>query len=118
MTERRHFTRHRVCFPIQVDADAKPNRIAMCRNSSVSGMLLATPSRFAPGDRLRLAFRITHEQSDPQVIDGVVVRVIEDNRPDAGWWRRLVAVRFEQIVETIEPLLSSEEPKQAVLYGM
>jgi hypothetical protein len=115
--ERRSHSRHRVCFPIQVDSSAKPDRIAMCRNSSIAGMLLATPSRYQPGERLRLRFRVTHEQREQAIIEGVVVRVLEDARSDAGWWRRLVAVRFDRILDALEPLLALEAPRQASLYG-
>ena len=79
-------------------------------------MLLATPSRYEPGDRLQLSFRVADDQREPALVEGTVVRVLEDPRPDAGWWRRLVAVRFDATMATIEPFLCAEEPRQAALY--
>lgn len=114
--ERRASRRHNVWFPIQVDADTRENRLAICHDCSVTGVLLRTPSRFQPGERVKITFRVRKAQHAPVETTGEVVRVNETQTDGFTWWPRLVAIRFDQAIPELESMLEAEERAQAVLH--
>lgn len=113
--ERRRHERHRVCFPVKLDGEAKADRLGMCRNGSEGGMLFGTPSRFSIGDLLTLTFRVNAQHPGTQV-RGRVVWLGQERRHRDNWCRHLVAVAFERPHPDIVPHLANEAPRQAKLF--
>jgi hypothetical protein len=101
MADRRIHTRHRINFPVQIDSERKKDRIGVARNVSVRGLLLGTPSRFQPGERVTLELVLASERAERERVTGRVVRVSEDG--DAGWFARLIAVEFDRDVPRLAP---------------
>jgi len=95
MAHPRRHGRREIRFPVAVESPAKPGRVGVARNVSVGGLLLATPSRFAAGQRVRIRFR---PRADGPHLDipGTVVRSQHD--PSADWLSRLVAIQFDREV--------------------
>lgn len=89
MHERRRHSREEVYFPVQIDSQDKTDRVGVARNSSASGLLIGTPSRFAVGDQVDLTFAFRYGEPY-QKIHGRVVRVTVDDQADL--FRQLVAV--------------------------
>ena len=115
MTERRRYARHRLAFPIRLDSKRKTGRIGMCRNGSISGLLLGTPSRFRLGERLLLAFRVSERHQQEKQLQGTIVRVEEDT-PDS-WFNRLVAVELDAPDPELDALFVAEARRQARTFG-
>jgi hypothetical protein len=91
----RRSSRHKVRFPVSIESPAKPGRIGVVRNVSEWGALLGTPSRYRPGQRVRLRYRAKVDGPQLELL-GTVVRTTLDLEGD--WLMRLVAVRFDRAV--------------------
>jgi hypothetical protein len=91
MHERRRHTREEVYFPVQIDSKEKSERVGVARNSSASGLLIGTPSRFSVGEELDLTFTVQYG-GPYQKKHGRVVRVTLDDQADL--FRQLVAVEI------------------------
>jgi hypothetical protein len=91
---RRH-SRFPVSFPIAIDAPEKGGRVGVVKNLSASGFLVGTPSRFQPGQRVRVRFKT--RRNGPSIdLPGTIVRAGVD--PDGAWLTRFVAVEFDREV--------------------
>lgn len=101
MQERRRHRRQAVNFPVTIDAELKKGRIGMVENTSVSGMLLGTQSRFEPGQELCLRFRLRVDDPSETAVHGRVVRTFVDDGRDM--FRRLVAVQFHRVTPALAP---------------
>jgi hypothetical protein len=89
---RRHF-RHETRLPVEIESPQKPGRIAVARNVSQGGLLLGTPSKFAPGQRVRVRFRTRHDGPRYE-LPGTIVRAGRD--ANGEWLSRLIAVEFDR----------------------
>lgn len=92
MPERRRESRREDFFPVRIDSARKPDRLGVVRNSSSSGLLIGTPSRFEVGDEVDLTFS-PRLGDPPRRCRARVVRVALD--PEADLFYRLVAVQLE-----------------------
>jgi len=90
---------------VSIDSDQRTGRIGVTRDAGASGLLLNTPSRYAPGDRVTLTLLVPGaEQAGPRV-PGSVVRVEQVDRRSELPWRYLAAVRFSEPVEGLDEAL-------------
>ena len=87
----------------------------MCRNGSVSGLLLGTPSRFRLGERILMAFRVSERHGQEKQVAGTIVRV-ETDAPDS-WFNRLVAVQLDAPDPELDLLFVDEAQRQARTFG-
>ncbi len=110
--ERRRNQRHKVWFPLRLATKRKDDRFGMCRNSSIAGMLLATPSKFAVGDSLSLAFRVSRGELHEQQVRATVVRREHEYGPERSWCPHIIAVKFEQSTPELERFLAVEASRQ------
>lgn len=92
MPERRRHQREEIYFPVQIDSAEKADRVGIARNSSVSGLLIGTPSHFSVGDELDLTFSLKYGEPQ-QRVHGRVVRITLDEQADL--FRRLIAVELD-----------------------
>lgn len=95
MEHKRRHARRTIRFPLALETPAKPGRVGVARDVSVSGVLLGTPSRYALGQRVRVRFR---PRADGPTVDiaGTVVR--SERNPEGDWLSRLVAIAFDRAV--------------------
>jgi len=104
--ERRASTRYQVWFPMSVDSSSVADGMAVSRNMSPSGLLMATASSLEPNAPVKLTFQLSLDDPTEHSLAGRVVRV-EPNRDDPdGMWPHFVAVVFEQPVPELEPVLA------------
>jgi len=89
---RRH-SRYETRLPVEIESPAKPGRVAVAKNVSQGGLLLGTPSRFAPGQRVRVRFR-TRKDGPQYELPGTIVRAGRDAHGE--WLSRLIAVEFDR----------------------
>lgn len=113
MDERRRHTRHRVYYPVQIDTAEKKERVAVARNTSVSGVLVGSPSRYAEGEAVELMFRVDQKKSEHKRVRGTIVRAGQDQT--GGWFSRTYAVKFEEELPWLEDELARAEPEQGYL---
>lgn len=95
MAHLRRHSRHEIRFPLEIDSPAKGGRVGVAKNLSRGGLLLGTPSRFNPGQRVRLRFKTKNDGPRYDLV-GTVVRSAND--PEGGWLSRLVAIAFDRAV--------------------
>ena len=95
MTHLRRHDRREIRFPVAIDSPAKSGRVGVARNVSRGGVLLGTPSRFVPGQRVRLHFKPTGNGPAYDIV-GTIVRTGHD--PQGGWLSKLVAIAFDRAV--------------------
>ncbi|GMV12119.1 MAG: PilZ domain-containing protein [Polyangiaceae bacterium] len=95
MPHSRRHSRHPVRFPVAIESPAKPGRVGVVRNLSQRGLLLGTPSRYQPGQRVRVRFK-TRGGGPEYDLPATVVRI--DHDPSGDWLSRLVALEFDRDV--------------------
>jgi hypothetical protein len=95
MAHLRRHSRREIRFPLAINSPIKSGRVGVARNLSQSGVLLGTPSRFSPGQRVRLNFKTKNNGPLHDVV-GTVVRTGHD--PHGGWLNKLVAIAFDRVV--------------------
>lgn len=114
--ERRKEERIQAYRAVELSSAEKARRCGVTRNASRGGLLIATPSRFAPGDDLAIDL---HLDGGVETVRGRVVRV-EVTPPDAGEaWRFWVAVHLDPAIspelleEATKPPPSQRDPNRA-----
>lgn len=92
--ERRAASRREVWFPMRIETSAVGERLAVSRNMSRTGLLMATATVLEVGAPVKIAYRETAEGKEERAIEGRIVR-FEPNRDDPdGLWPYMVAVEF------------------------
>ncbi len=97
--DRRRARRRQLMVPATIATRAHAQRFGMTCNVSRTGALLATPARFAIGERALVRFQrptgdVSHE------VQGRIVRLEINSHDSSGIWRYLMAVRFERPLPT------------------
>jgi len=92
--ERRESPRTQTAVAVEIDGQMRKHRLGVSRDTSATGMLLATPSKFEVGERLTLQVYLS--SSDRRSIRGRVTRVeinsAESNEP----WRYRLALAYDE----------------------
>jgi len=108
--ERRRAKRHALWVPIQVEAGSDVKMLAVSRNISFSGVLVIAGAKLDDGARVSLRLDIPTESEERQV-EGEIVRVeVNEEDPD-GLWRYRLAIRFDEEVPELEPVLERLEER-------
>lgn len=84
--------------------------LAMTHNVGAGGMLLASPTSLAPGQRVNVTFVVPPSSSEYS-LEGRVVRVEENQEDPEGTWPHRIALEFDEVVEELEPLLQSAQER-------
>jgi hypothetical protein len=90
--------------------------LGVTRNVSASGMLLATRSRYALGQRLDLTFRV-HPGSPTRNLKARVVRLGRAGPKADDLYPRRVAIEFDRPLVKLVPELQKAALRQAEIYG-
>jgi hypothetical protein len=80
--------------------------LAVSRNLSRTGMLVASGSRLEVGAEVTVSFRVAGHDEERTAI-GTIVRAGTNEEDPQGLWPHLIAVEFEAEIDEIEPLLES-----------
>jgi len=115
--ERRQHSRHVVWFPVHVDAGDLGEGVAVSKNVSQSGILVASADRFAIGAPVKVAFRVLPVDKEPRRVEGTIVRTLQNTDDPHGPWPFRMAVEFDESIPELEMLLraaSGDEPPDEV----
>jgi hypothetical protein len=92
--ERRESPRTRAVLAVGIDGQVRKHRFGISRDTSATGMLLATPSRFEVGEELALTvFLGVHEQRS---VRGRVIRVETNPLKSSEPWRYRLALAYAE----------------------
>jgi hypothetical protein len=117
MKERRRYPRHVVWFPVHLDAGELGEGVAVSKNASTKGILVAAATDFSVGAPVRISFRVLPVDQTPRRIEGTIVRIVENTEDPRGPWPYKMAVEFDEPVEDLEQILRSaagDEPPDEV----
>jgi hypothetical protein len=79
--------------------------MAVSRNLSATGMLMATAAELRVGTAVTVTFNLTLKEDAEHTVQGQIVRVEENASDPQGMWPHHVAVQFDDPLANIEPLL-------------
>ncbi len=92
--ERRVSPRTQTAVAVEIDGQVRKHRVGVSRDTSATGMLVATPSKFEVGEELTLTVYI--DAKDRRSVHGRVTRV-EINSPESDEpWRYRLAFAYDQ----------------------
>lgn len=92
-SDRRTAPRITAFFAVELSSAAKRSRCGVTRNASDGGLLVVTPSRFAPADALDLA---VHVEGFSAQLKGRVVRIDENPASSPELWRYRLAIALDE----------------------
>jgi PilZ domain len=105
--ERRRATRYNMCVPTGVKTPAR-ERIGIIRNTSATGALILSESRFAVGEEVTLEIQAGGNRSEVVEVRAKVLR--QDAAPE-GLWRCRLAMVFTPPRPDLVPLFQRLETK-------
>lgn len=103
--ERRQQIRYKIWFPVQVAAD-ELGALAMTHNVGTGGMLLASPATLEAGQRVKVTFVIP-PSGGQHTLEARVVRVDKNPEDPEGAWPNRIALEFDHVEASLEPMLAS-----------
>ncbi len=106
--DRRRSERKRGFFAIQLDSLERANRIGVSRDVSMSGMLIASPSRFAVGEEVRVHIYFPNDARES--VRARVARVEETPLRSDEPWRYRLALEFDSEYPQLLSLTSLHGP--------
>lgn len=105
MDERRRGGRYLVWLMMQLQDEESGEWLAISRNMSRSGALVATAAKLVVGQSISLMFQVT-PSGPQQSVEGTIVRVEANAEDPMSMWPHRVAVEFEEVVPALESLLA------------
>ncbi len=83
----------------------------MTHNVGTGGMLLATPATLEPGQEITVTFVVPpapgEQAGEQQTLNARVIRVDTNPEDPEGAWPNRIALEFEHVEASLEPLLAS-----------
>jgi hypothetical protein len=107
--QRREHTRHRIWFPVQLEAGGQA-RMAMTHNIGAGGMLMVLGTDLTVGEQVRVTFRLPPGEVEC-VLQGTVARIEPNAEDPEGAWPMRVAVVFENVEPALAPMLEEAAAK-------
>jgi hypothetical protein len=106
--EKQRFT---VWFPMKLETPDEPHGVAVSRNVSGKGLLMATADELDIGKPVTVTFRLSGDAPE-RTVQGTIVRSeVNSDDPD-GLWPYRVAVQFAETLDELEPTLRDLSEKQ------
>lgn len=114
--ERRGGERHLAWFPIRVEGDDFDEGMAIAKNISRGGLLLASPQKLVIGAPVRLALHLDPESGKAREVEGTIVRMETNEEDPDGMFPHRMGVEFddpdpELLAEILAMAYSNEEDK-------
>jgi len=103
---RRGARRFEVWFPIEIESETTDRDVAISKDVSPKGILLATPTRVEVGAEVKIRFTLSSPKPVEHVVEGVIVRVERKHKQAEDIWRYQVAVQFDQEIPELEEALA------------
>jgi hypothetical protein len=112
MSESRERKRFTVWFPMKVGGPEGPESVAVSRNVSTKGLLMAAASQLEAGKSITVTFRLAGHDGSERTVQGKIIRTEPNSDDPDGLWPYRVAVQFEEPQEELEPLLEELADRQ------
>ena len=93
--ERRGGQRHLAWFPIRVDGDDVDEGVAIAKNVSRGGLLLASPKKFVIGAPVRLCLHLDPQTGKAREVLGTIVRMEVNEEDPEGLFPHRMGVEFD-----------------------
>lgn len=103
MSETRQKKRFTVWFPMKIQPEGQDEGVAVSRNMSEKGLLMASAEQLDPGTPVAVTFRLG--EGEESTVRGIIVRAERNEEDPDGLWPHRVAVEFEETVQGLEPVL-------------
>lgn len=111
MSEAREKERFTVWFPMKVEGPAGPESVAVSRNVSTKGLLMAAASGLDVGKSITVTFRLAGHDSE-RTVQGKIIRAEQNADDPDGLWPYRVAVQFDEEQLELEPVLRTLADRQ------
>jgi len=110
MNEHRRHDRFTLWFPMKLEIEEQASRVevAVSRNISGSGMLVAAAQSLAVGAPVTVTFRLPGPDARERQVEGVIVRCENNDSDPEGLWPYRIAVQFDDPLTEVEELLRRE----------
>jgi len=105
--ERRSDERYALWLPVRVEA--LKEGMAVSHNISRRGLLMVTASTVEVGALISVTFRIPPDAPEERTVVGHVIRVERNEADPMGLWPHRMAVRFDEPVPELVPLLEEAD---------
>lgn len=93
--DRRGGERHLAWFPIRVEGDDVEEGMAIAKNVSRGGLLLASPQKLVIGAPVKLALHLDPERGEPREVQGTIVRMETNDEDPDGMFPHRIGVEFD-----------------------
>jgi hypothetical protein len=90
---------------MRVETTAEGNRLAVSRNISRTGLLMATATKLEPGGTVTLTFKMEPIGPREHTVEGTIVRFEANEQDPDGLWPYMVAVEFVEPDPRLEAIL-------------
>lgn len=94
--ERRTAGRYEVWFPMELSGETIHGPIAVSRDLSEKGILVASTDKPEVGADVKVTFRLPGKDKTQYTVEGVIVRVERNREDPKGLWRYQIAVQFDE----------------------
>lgn len=108
MDDRRRSNRYLVWMLMQLKDEEKGEWLAVSRNMSQFGALVATAAKLVVGQPIAMSFQISPEAPE-LIVEGTIVRMEENVEDPKSMWPHRVAVEFEDVLAELEPHLEEAQ---------
>ena len=108
MEERRRSERLRCWLVLRLESEEQGTWLAMSRNLSETGALVATASRLEVGHPVTVTLRVDPEEDAERSLGGTIVRVEPHAEDQGGMWPHRVAIEFDKPDEELAELLRQD----------
>ncbi len=112
MTDSREKERFTVWFPMKIQPEEDTEAVAVSRNVSGKGVLMASARELETGKPIRVTFRLGGVEEPERTVEGRIVRSEPNSDDPDGLWPYRVAVQFEEPLEDLEAVLRDLAGKQ------
>ena len=85
----------------QAERGEAGSEVAIAKNISDRGMLLASYKKLVVGAPVKLALHVRPEDTVPREISGTIVRLVPNDEDPEGMWRYKMAVEFDDPDPTV-----------------
>ncbi len=108
MDDRRRSSRYLVWMLMQIKDEEKGEWLAVSRNMSQCGALVATAAKLVVGQPISMSFQVSPEAPE-QLVEGTIVRIEQNVEDPKSMWPHRVALEFEDVLPEIEPFLEEAQ---------
>lgn len=104
--DKRRAARHDVWFPLEIESETTTRQVAVSKDVSQKGILVAMPTKVEVGADVKVTFKLPGLVPIEHELEGVIVRVDRNMDDPRAIWRYQVAIQFDDEMPGLETALS------------